>query len=107
MTDTRPGELSRHEAQRIAQETAALMRIADNEREYREHVLVTLARLEVKFDNLATAFAAHEQLDEQRHTTVTQRIGTNEGWINKALGMSALFVVMIGVVFFVIERMSK
>ena len=105
-SDHRPGEMSRHEAQRIAHETAALLKIADNEREYREHILVTLARLEVKFDGLSTAFAAHEKLDNERHATVTQKIGSNSDWINKGLGMSALLVVMVGVIFFVIERLS-
>lgn len=107
MTDnTRHGELSRIEAKKLAEEMAALMGLADDERKYREHVLVTLARMEVKQDALGDAFKAHVELDETRHTTITQRIGTNESWINKALGMAALFVVMIGVIFWLIERLQ-
>jgi len=85
---------------------AELLGLADDERKYREHVLVTLARMEVKFDNMSNAFNAHERLDNERHTTVTQKIGDHSGWINKALGMASLFVIMVGIIFFVIERMS-
>jgi Fe2+ transport system protein B len=104
MTDTRPGEISRREAQRIAEETASLLKIADNEREYREHVLVTLARLEVKFDSMQESFEAHVKQDEDRHTTVTQNIRDNTSWINKGLGMVALLVVMIGVIMWLIDK---
>lgn len=102
--NTRPVELSRGEAKRLAEEMAEVIGLAADERKYREHVLTTLARMEVKFDNMSTAFSAHERLDNERHTSVTQKIGDHSGWINKALGMAALFVFMIGVIFFVIER---
>lgn len=104
---TRPVELSRSEAKKLAEEMAEVIGLAADERKYREHVLTTLARMEVKFDHMSLAFSAHEKLDNERHTTVTQKIGDHSGWINKALGMAALFVFMIGVIFFVIERSSK
>ncbi len=78
----------------------------DNDREYREHVLVTLARMEVKQDNLQTAFRAHEALDESRHVTLTQNIGNNTSWINKALGMLALLVVMVGIIMWLIDKVK-
>lgn len=101
---TRSGELSRSEAKKLAEEMAEVIGLAADERKYREHVLTTLARMEVILDHMSKAFADHERLDEERHTTVTQKIGDHSGWINKALGMAALFVFMIGVIFFVIER---
>lgn len=103
---TRPGELGRLDAQKIAQETAALMKIADNERAYREHVLVTLARMEVKQDALQEAFERHTEEDDQRFSSVTQRVTDNTSWINKGIGMAALLVAMIGVIMWIIDRTS-
>jgi hypothetical protein len=102
---TRPGELGRIDRQRIAQETANLLQKADNEREYREHVLVTLARMEVKQDVLQTSFVEHVRLDDQRFGTVTQSIG---GSINlKHIGMAVAIATSIaGAIAFVVWVVS-
>lgn len=98
MTDTRPSELS---AQRIAQEAAALL---NDERAYRERVLVSLARLEVKVDSLTDSLERHVNEDDQRFGAVTQKIGDNSSWINKGIGMAILFVAMIGFMMWLIDR---
>lgn len=103
---TRPGEMGRSESQRIAHETAALLKLADNERDYREHVLVTLARLEVKVDGMQDAFDRHTDQDDERFSIHNQRIGENSSWIQKGLGMISLFIVMMGFIFWMIDRMS-
>lgn len=104
MSITGPGELGRIDRQRIAQETAELLHKADNERDYREHVLVTLARMEVKQDVLQASFIEHVKDDNQRFAGVTQKIGDNSSWINKGIGMAVLFVVMVGVMMWLIDR---
>lgn len=106
MSDTRPGELSRQEAQRIAQETASLLRIADNEREYREHVLVQLARMEVKQDSLQDSFERHVDEDDRRFGNVTQKIGENSAGIAKGVGVMAAVVVMLGVIMWFIDKLQ-
>jgi hypothetical protein len=106
VTDTRPSELSRSEAQRIAQETAALLKIADNEREYREHVLTSLVRMEVKLDALQESFKDHVKLDDSRFGTVNQRIASNTSWISKGTGIIAAVVVMLGVIMWVVDKVS-
>jgi len=98
VTDTRPSELS---AQRIAQEAAALL---NDERAYRERVLVSLARLEVKVDSLTDSLERHVNEDDQRFGAVTQKIGDNSSWINKGIGMAILFVAMIGFMMWLIDR---
>ncbi len=80
------------------------MKIADNERQYREHVLVTLARMEVKQDALQEAFENHTVEDDTRFGTVTQKIGDNTSWINKGIGMCVLLVAMVGVIMWIIDR---
>lgn len=106
MTDTRPGELSRIEAQRIAEQTAALLAKADNEREYREHVLTSLVRMETKLDSLQSSFKDHVEHDEQRFGSVNQKIGDNSSWINKGIGMIGLLVVMVGVIMWIIDKVE-
>lgn len=101
MSDTRSSELS---AQRIAQETAALLKIADNEREYREHVLVALAELKKDVASLKDAFKEHTTQDDSRFGSVNQKIGDNSSWINKGIGMAILFVAMIGFMMWLIDR---
>lgn len=104
MSTTRPGEMGRLDAQKIAQETAALMKIAGDERGYREHVLVSLARLEVKFDGIQETLDAHIGQDEQRFGSLTQKVGDNSSWINKGIGMCVLLLAMIGVIMWIIDR---
>lgn len=106
MTDTRPGELSRNEARRIAQETADLLKIADNERTYREHVLVSLVRLETKMDALQASFEKHVDEDDQRFGSFDQRIYTNSSSISKGAGIVAAVVAMIGAIMFIIDRVT-
>lgn len=106
MTDTRQNEISRAEAQRIAHETATLLKIADNERQFREHVLVTLARLEVKADSMQESFERHIDDDERRFGTVTQKLGENSSGIAKGAGIIAAIVVMLGVVMWVIDKVQ-
>jgi hypothetical protein len=95
---TRPGELGREAAQKIAQETAALL---NDERAYREHVLVTLARMDVKLDNLAERLERHEEDDDRKFTAVTQSIG---GSISlKTVGMAvAVASAIAGSIVFVV-----
>jgi hypothetical protein len=107
LSDTRPGELSRAEAQRIAQETAALLKIVDNEREYREHVLVTLARLEVKSDNLHSAFESHVADDDRRFEKVTQGIGTTSSQLDKGTGIIIAMVALLGFIMWLIDRVQS
>lgn len=102
---TRPGELGRLDAKKIAEEIA-LLKIAENEREYREHVLVTLARMEVKQDNLQTSFSEHVKQDDQRFGSVTQKIGDNSSWINKGIGMAILLVSMVGFMMWLIDKVT-
>jgi len=106
MNTTRPGELGRLDAQKIAQETAALLEKAGDERKYREHVLVTLARMEVKQDALQEAFERHTEEDDSRFAGVTQKIGDNTSWINKGIGMCVLLVAMVGVIMWLLDRQS-
>lgn len=102
---TRPGELGRIDRQRIAQETADLLHKADNERDYREHVLVTLARMEVKQDVLQASFIEHVKLDDQRFGSVHQSIG---GTLSlKAIGMAVAVATSIaGAIVFVVWTVS-
>jgi hypothetical protein len=107
---TRPGAFGRAEAQRIARETAAALREmsvnVDNDREYREHVLTTLARMEVKQDNLQIAFVDHVKEDEVRFGSVTQKIGSNTDWINKGIGMLLLFTAMMGLIMWLVDKVK-
>ncbi len=102
---TRP-PTSAIDEQRIAQEVAHLLNRPDSEREYRERVLITIARLEVKFDNLSERFEDHVDLDDSRHTTMTQQIGTNNDWIHKGIGIASAVVVMIGVIMWIIDKVT-
>lgn len=74
---------------------------ADNEREYREHVLVTLAKMDVKLDNLCERLERHEEEDDRKFTAVTQSIG---GTINlKTVGMAvAVASAIAGSIVFVV-----
>lgn len=102
--DTRPGELSRMEATKLAEELAERLGIVGDERKYREYVLCSLARMEVMQKSLCDSLAAHIAVDEARHTTISNRISVNENWINKALGMVALLVLMSGVIMWAIDK---
>lgn len=102
MTDT-PGEMSRSDARRIAQETAALI---DDDRGYRERVLTSLVRLETKVDALQESFKDHVKEDESRFGTVNQRIASNTSWISKGTGIIAAVVVMLGVIMWVVDKVS-
>lgn len=101
MSITRPGELGRLDRQRIAQETAELLRKADNEREYREHILVTLAKMDVKLDNLTEQFEKHVNDDDRKFAAVHQSIG---GSISlKTVGMAvAVASAIAGSIVFVV-----
>jgi hypothetical protein len=105
VVDTRPGELGRIDRQRIAQETADLLHKADNQREYREHVLTSLVRMEVKMDALQESFREHVKEDDQRFGAVTQSIG---GAISlKTIGMAAAVATSIaGAIAFVVWIVS-
>lgn len=105
MTDTRPGEIGRLDRQRIAQETAELLHKADNEREYREYVLVTLAKMDVKLDNLGEQFDRHVVDDERKFASVHQSIG---GSISlKHIGMAVAVATSIaGAIAFVVWIVS-
>jgi hypothetical protein len=104
--DTRPGEIGRDEARRIAQETAALLKVADNEREFRECVLVALAELKVGQQAIKESFEHHVKQDDERFGNVTQRINVNSSGISKGAGVVAAVVVMIGVIMWFIDRMT-
>lgn len=113
MPDTRPGELSRIEARRIAHETAAVLAEVnlDNDREYRERILSSLVRLEVKHDSLKEsiedhkeAFERHIQEDRINFGNVTQNINENKNWINKGIGIALAVVSMFGVIMWIIDR---
>lgn len=106
MTDiTRPGELGREAAQRIARETAELLSKADNEREYREHVLVTLAKMDVKLDHLTEQFERHVDDDDRKFAAVNQTIG---GTLSlKTVGMAvAVATAIAGAITFVVWIVS-
>lgn len=105
MIDTVPGAIGREAAQRIARETAELLKIANNEREYREHVLVTLTRMDAKLDALADRQERHENDDERRFNSVNQSIG---GTLSlKAVGMAVAVATSIaGAIAFVVWIVS-
>lgn len=105
-SDTRPGELNRLEAQRIAEETARLLRIAGNEQEYRQFVLITLTRVETKLEAMEKAFGEHVTEDDERFKSNNQRLTVNESWINKALGMILLLVFLSGVIMWAVDKMK-
>jgi hypothetical protein len=104
---TRPGELGRAEAQRIAYETAEILKriSTDDDRAYREHVLVTLARMEIKVDTLKESLETHIADDDKRFTGVNQNINANSSWINKGVGITAAIVVMLGVFMWIIDKL--
>jgi hypothetical protein len=105
VSETRPGELGRIDRLRIAQETADLLKIADNQQQYREHVLTSLVRMEVKLDGLQTSFVEHVKEDDQRFGAVTQSIG---GAISlKTVGMAVAVATSIaGAIAFVVWIVS-
>ncbi len=105
MSITRPPS-SAIDEQRIAQEVARLLDRPNSEREYREQVLIGLAVLRERFDNFEAWRDKHEAQDDARHITMTQQIGSNTGFINKALGMVALLVALAGLMMWLIDRMS-
>lgn len=78
-----------------------MLKIADNEREYREHVLVTLAKMDVKLDNLGEQFDKHVADDERKFSAVNQSIG---GAVSlRTIGMSvAVASAIAGAIVFVV-----
>lgn len=107
MSDTRPGELSRLEAKKLAEEMAAVIGLAADERKYREHVLTTLARMEVKVDNLKEMFDSHATEDDMRFGNVNQKIGDNSASISKGVGIAAAIVAMMGLMMWIIQQVQK
>ncbi len=107
--NTRPGELGKVEAQRIARETAAILRevSTDDNQKYREHVLIALTRMEVKVDTMKEAFDSHIADDKQQFTTVSQAINNNSNWINKGIGLTLALVSMFGAVMWIIDRIHQ
>jgi len=101
VTDTRPSD----QAQKIAQEVA-LLKKADDEREFREHVLVSLERLNGSMLSMAEAFKDHVKQDDSRFGAVTQTVNDNKATINKAVGGVAVLAAIGGAIMWLIDRLS-
>lgn len=109
MRDTGPGEIGRVEAQRIADATANALQhrdAVDNERAFRERVLVTLERLEVKQDNMSDVLDEHCKDDEYRFGNITQTVNESKGTLNKFLGAVAVLVALGGFLMWFADRMK-
>lgn len=106
MTDTPSRELSRADAKRLAEEIAEILGLAEagQERKYREHMLTSNARMEVKLDALGESFKEHVALDEKRHISVNQEIGNNKSWINKGTGILIAVVALMGVMMWYFDK---
>ncbi len=93
MSDTKPGELSRQEARKIAEEVAALTQ-GQTEQEFRIEVLVSLRELQIHVKNL------QEKAEEYKAkmSSVTQSIDDNRGVINRILGGLLLLSAVGGLI---------
>jgi hypothetical protein len=111
---TRPGELSRAEAKKIAEEVAGVIGLAADERKYREHMLMSTARVEVKVDNLKELFAIlkdlidnHMKEDNDRFLSVTQSNNANSMSISKGVGMVAAIIAMLGLMMYIVDKVRS
>lgn len=111
MTDTRPGETALQE-RIIAAEVARILS-KNSELEYRERLLTSSIRTEIGMESMQRAFELHEQRDNERFQALEQRVGNmtqtitkNSSWIDKGIGIASAFVVMIGVVMWIIDKFA-
>jgi hypothetical protein len=99
--------MGRVEAKKLAEEISAVIGLAADERKYREHVLTTLARMEVKVDNLKELFDSHATEDDMRFGNVTQKLGDANASISKGVGIAAALVAMMGLMMWIIQQVQK
>jgi len=93
------------QAQKIAQQVA-LLKKADDEREFREHVLVALERLNGSVVSMTEAFKSHEKRDDLLFSSLNKSVEANKATINKAVGGVAVLMAIGGAIMWLIDRLS-
>ncbi len=71
MKDTLPPETER----RIRIATDLVLHKADDDRQFREEMLKTVTKMDVKLDHITERMLDHEMEDERRFSSVNQSIG--------------------------------
>lgn len=104
MTTTRPTE---YERRLQASETAARASPGvDDERAFREHTLISLARMSVKMDVMTEDLKDHIDSDERKFGAISQSIGVDGRRLYWILGIGAGAIGVSGIAMWIISRSS-
>lgn len=79
---------------------------AVNDAEFRATVLVHLRYIREGQDELKDKLDEHIKDDDHRFGQVNQKIGDNSSSIAKGMGIFAALVVMVGVIMWVIDKVT-